>query len=68
MLNHNACVLNEAYTIELANGQVEHTHEILANCILTLNNHPFYDNLIPITIGSFDVIIGMDWLILLNLY
>lgn len=68
MLNHNACVLNEAYTIELGNGQVEHIHEILANYILTLNNHPFYVNLIPVAIGSFDVIIGMDWLILLNLY
>lgn len=62
MITHRSYKLNEAYTIEVANGQIESTLEILTNCLLTLNNHAFHVNLIPMTIGSFDVIIGMDWL------
>nr|GFB12770.1 reverse transcriptase domain-containing protein [Tanacetum cinerariifolium] len=31
-------------------------------CTLTLLNQPFEIDLIPIKLGSFDVIIGMDWL------
>ena len=46
----------------MANGHLEHTQEILNNCTLTLNDHVFHVNLMPMTIGSFDVIIGMDWL------
>ncbi|GKE03288.1 putative reverse transcriptase domain-containing protein [Tanacetum coccineum] len=30
--------------------------------ILTLLNQPFKINLMPIKLGSFDVVIGMDWL------
>ncbi|KAI3784168.1 hypothetical protein L1987_43262 [Smallanthus sonchifolius] len=29
---------------------------------LTLNDHTFSIDLIPITLGSFDIIVGMDWL------
>ncbi|GKD98703.1 reverse transcriptase domain-containing protein, partial [Tanacetum coccineum] len=29
---------------------------------LTLLNHPFKIDLMPIKLGSFDVVIGMDWL------
>lgn len=46
----------------MANGQTGSTHEILENCLLTLRNHTFHINLMPMTIGSFDVIMGMDWL------
>ncbi|GJX89494.1 putative reverse transcriptase domain-containing protein [Tanacetum coccineum] len=35
---------------------------ILRGCTLNLLNHPFNINLIPIELGSFDAIIGMDWL------
>ena len=46
----------------MANGQLESTQEILNKCTLTLNDHVFYVNLMPMTVGSFNVIIGMDWL------
>ncbi|KAI3790531.1 hypothetical protein L2E82_03636 [Cichorium intybus] len=62
MITHKACKLNEPYMVEVANGQIESTLEILTKCLLTLNNHIFHIDLMPITIGSFDVIIGMDWL------
>nr|GEY47985.1 putative reverse transcriptase domain-containing protein [Tanacetum cinerariifolium] len=35
---------------------------ILRGCTLNLLNHPFNINLMPIELGSFDAIIGMDWL------
>nr|GFC29543.1 putative reverse transcriptase domain-containing protein [Tanacetum cinerariifolium] len=35
---------------------------ILRGCMLNLLNHPFNINLMPVEPGSFDAIIGMDWL------
>lgn len=35
MIKHKACKLNEAYTVELANGQIETLLEILTNFLLT---------------------------------
>ncbi|KAL4555062.1 hypothetical protein LXL04_037673 [Taraxacum kok-saghyz] len=46
----------------MANAQIESTKEILQNCTLTLNDHVFHVDLMPMTIGFFDVVIGMDWL------
>lgn len=38
------------------------TQEIIEKYILTLNHHTFHVNLMTMTIDSFDIIIGMDWL------
>ena len=62
MINQKISKLNDAYMVEVANGKIERTIEILTNCLLTLNNDVFPIDLMPMTIGSFDVIIGMDWL------
>ncbi|GKB10842.1 reverse transcriptase domain-containing protein [Tanacetum coccineum] len=35
---------------------------ILTCCYVNFLNHPFNINLMPVEMGSFDVIIGMDWL------
>ncbi|XP_076940234.1 uncharacterized protein LOC143609341 [Bidens hawaiensis] len=32
------------------------------DCSLILNDHPFLIDLLPVELGSFDVIVGMDWL------
>ena len=61
-LNHKAIKLKEPYAVELANGQTGYSLEILNKCLLSLNDHVFHIDLMPIKIGSFDVIIGMDWL------
>ncbi|GKB07462.1 putative reverse transcriptase domain-containing protein [Tanacetum coccineum] len=34
----------------------------VSGCTLTLSNQPFKIDLMPIKLGSFDVVIGMDWL------
>ena len=54
-------LLNTPYTIELADGKpVEVTH-ILRDCGLELDGQLFAIDLLPITLGSFDLVVGMDW-------
>ena len=62
VLTHKSTPLKDKYVVAMANGHLESTHKILHDCTLTLNDHVFHVNLMPMTIGSFDVIIGMDWL------
>ncbi|GKF27390.1 putative reverse transcriptase domain-containing protein, partial [Tanacetum coccineum] len=54
--------LDHYYDVELADGRVIGLNTILRGCTLNLLNHPFNINLMPIELGSFDAIIGMDWL------
>ncbi|GJV19700.1 putative reverse transcriptase domain-containing protein [Tanacetum coccineum] len=43
--------------------RVVSTNTVLRGCTLNLVNHLFKINLMPIELGAFDVIIGMDWLV-----
>ena len=54
--------LDNVFDVELANGNLERIDTIIRGCTLNLLNHPFNIDLIPVELGSFDVIIGMDWL------
>ncbi|GJW46535.1 putative reverse transcriptase domain-containing protein [Tanacetum coccineum] len=54
--------LDVSYAVELADGRTSETNTVLRGCILGLLGHPFNIDLMPIYWGSFDVIIGMDWL------
>ncbi|GJU54649.1 reverse transcriptase domain-containing protein [Tanacetum coccineum] len=54
--------LNVSYAVELADGRTSETNTVLKGCTLGLLGHPFNIELMPIDLGSFDVIIGMDWL------
>ncbi|GJR16515.1 putative reverse transcriptase domain-containing protein [Tanacetum coccineum] len=54
--------LNTSYEVELADGKVISTNTILRSCTLVLFNHVFKIDLLPTRLGSFDVIIRMDWL------
>nr|GEX11971.1 putative reverse transcriptase domain-containing protein [Tanacetum cinerariifolium] len=54
--------LDVSYAVELANGRVSETNTILRGCTLGLLGYPFNINLMPVELGSFDVIISMDWL------
>nr|GEW76172.1 reverse transcriptase domain-containing protein [Tanacetum cinerariifolium] len=57
-------VTDHSYKVELADRRVVSTNTILRGCALNLVNHMFEIDLMPIKLGTFDVIIGMDWLIL----
>nr|GEY94807.1 hypothetical protein [Tanacetum cinerariifolium] len=54
--------LDHDYNIELADGRIVGLNTIIRGCTLNFLNHPFNIDLIPIELGSFDVIIGMDLL------
>nr|GEX74978.1 reverse transcriptase domain-containing protein [Tanacetum cinerariifolium] len=51
------------YEVELADGKVVSTNTDLRDCTLALYDHRFKIDLLPTRLGSFDVIIGMDWLL-----
>ncbi|GJU40780.1 reverse transcriptase domain-containing protein, partial [Tanacetum coccineum] len=53
---------NTSYAVELADGRISKTNIILRGCTLGLFGHTFYIDLMPMELGSFDVIIGMDWM------
>ncbi|GJV00518.1 putative reverse transcriptase domain-containing protein [Tanacetum coccineum] len=54
--------LDISYAVELADERTSETNTMLRGCTLGLLGHPFNIDLMPIYLGSFDVIIGMDWL------
>ncbi|GJX38762.1 putative reverse transcriptase domain-containing protein [Tanacetum coccineum] len=54
--------LDHDYDVKLADGKIIGVNTIIRGCTLNFLNHPFNVDLMPIELGSFDVIIGMDWL------
>ncbi|GKA33605.1 putative reverse transcriptase domain-containing protein [Tanacetum coccineum] len=54
--------LDVSYVVKLADGRISETNTILRGCTLGLLGHPFNIDLMPVELGSFDVIVGMDWL------
>ncbi|KAI3826071.1 hypothetical protein L1987_00113 [Smallanthus sonchifolius] len=54
--------LEKTFTVEVANGDSLTIESIIYDCSLELNDHTFPINLVPMPLGSFDIIIGMDWL------
>nr|GFC32590.1 putative reverse transcriptase domain-containing protein [Tanacetum cinerariifolium] len=62
LLDVTTSTLDISYVVELADGRISETNTVLRGCTLGLLGHPFNIDLMPIELGSFDVIIGMDWL------
>ncbi|GJS51842.1 putative reverse transcriptase domain-containing protein [Tanacetum coccineum] len=60
--NPDNVVADHYYDVELADGRIIGLNTILSGCTLNFLNHPFNINLMPVELGSFDAIIGMDWL------
>ncbi|GKA49668.1 putative reverse transcriptase domain-containing protein [Tanacetum coccineum] len=55
--------LDVSYAVELANGRIFETNTILRGSTLGFLGHPFNIDLMQVELGSFDVIISMDWLV-----
>ncbi|GJZ57136.1 putative reverse transcriptase domain-containing protein, partial [Tanacetum coccineum] len=55
--------LDHDYDVELADGKIIEVNTIIRGCTLNFLNHPFNIDFMPVELGSFDVIIGMDWLV-----
>ncbi|KAD4889198.1 hypothetical protein E3N88_21271 [Mikania micrantha] len=62
LLDMTPTPLDYKYTVELADGKLIETQHIIKGCVLTLADHQLVIDLMPVTLGSFDVVIGMDWL------
>ncbi|GKC52105.1 putative reverse transcriptase domain-containing protein [Tanacetum coccineum] len=55
-------ILDYGYDVELADGKIIVIKTLMRGCTLNFLNHPLNIDLMPVELGSFDVIIGMDWL------
>ncbi|GJS68300.1 putative reverse transcriptase domain-containing protein [Tanacetum coccineum] len=62
MLDITPDTLDVSYVVKLADGGISETNTVLRGCTLGLLGHPFNIDLMPVELGSFDAIIGMDWL------
>ncbi|GKB00074.1 putative reverse transcriptase domain-containing protein [Tanacetum coccineum] len=62
LLDITPSTLDTSYAVKLADGRISETNVVLGGCTLVLLGHPFDIDLMPVELGSFDVIIGMDWL------
>nr|GEY27828.1 reverse transcriptase domain-containing protein [Tanacetum cinerariifolium] len=59
MLNMSLITIDTIYDIEMADGNLVSTNTVIQGCTLTLLNQPFEIDLMPIKLGSFDVVIGI---------
>ncbi|KAJ9542437.1 hypothetical protein OSB04_028943 [Centaurea solstitialis] len=61
-INKKSQNLKEDHVIEYSNGELVKANKVIRKCTLGLAGKDFSIDLIPIKIGSFDIIIGMDWM------
>nr|GEW28911.1 hypothetical protein [Tanacetum cinerariifolium] len=62
LLDITPSALDISYAVKLADRRTSETNTVLRGCTLGLLGHPFNIDLMPIHLGSFDVIIDMDLL------
>ncbi|GKD90035.1 putative reverse transcriptase domain-containing protein [Tanacetum coccineum] len=62
MLPLHLRIVDTFYDIEMADENLVSTNIVIHGATLTLLNQPFEIDLMPIKLGSFDIIVGMDWL------
>ncbi|GJR38339.1 reverse transcriptase domain-containing protein [Tanacetum coccineum] len=62
MLNISPIIIDTFYNIKMSDRNLVSTNTVIQGCTLILLNQPFEIDLMPIKLGSFDVVIGMDWL------
>ncbi|KAI3697694.1 hypothetical protein L6452_30790 [Arctium lappa] len=61
-LNVPTSTLSDALVVEIANEEQVILREVLEKCHLDISGELFDVDLLPMAIGSFDVVIRMDWL------
>ncbi|GJZ58873.1 putative reverse transcriptase domain-containing protein, partial [Tanacetum coccineum] len=55
-------VTDNSYDVELTDGKIVGIDTIIRGCTLNFLDCPFNIDQMPVELGSFDVIIGMNWL------
>nr|GEW41195.1 hypothetical protein [Tanacetum cinerariifolium] len=61
-LNNDACRLDRAFIVETTNGEEVKIFEIFEDCLINIDGNKFLIRLMPMHLGGFDVVLGMDWL------
>ncbi|GKB07212.1 putative reverse transcriptase domain-containing protein [Tanacetum coccineum] len=61
-LNKDACRLDRAFIVETANGKEVKISKIFEDCSINIDGNEFPVRLMPMRLGGFDVVLGMDWL------
>nr|GEU92445.1 hypothetical protein [Tanacetum cinerariifolium] len=56
-------MINHGYDVELADGRIIWVNTLIRGRTLNFLIHPLNIDLMPVEMGSFDVIISMDWLV-----
>ncbi|GKE57153.1 putative reverse transcriptase domain-containing protein [Tanacetum coccineum] len=59
LINIIPTMLESHYDVELSDGKIIGVNTIIRGCALNIMNRPFNIDLMPVPLGSFDVIIGM---------
>ncbi|GJY47490.1 putative reverse transcriptase domain-containing protein [Tanacetum coccineum] len=62
LIDINPVKLDTSYEVKLANGRVVSSNTVLKGCTISLVNHLFEIDRMPIELGTFNVVIRMDWL------
>nr|GEX58183.1 putative reverse transcriptase domain-containing protein [Tanacetum cinerariifolium] len=62
LVNIDPTSLESSYDVELADRKIVRIDTIIPGCTINFQNHPFNIDLMPVEMGSFDIIIEMDWL------
>ncbi|KAJ0640579.1 putative transcription factor interactor and regulator CCHC(Zn) family [Helianthus annuus] len=62
LLKRTPTPLDTKHVVELANGKSVEAAHVVKGCSIVLAGQTFSIDLIPIVLGSFDIVIGMDWL------
>nr|GEV44862.1 putative reverse transcriptase domain-containing protein [Tanacetum cinerariifolium] len=62
LVNIDPTPLGSSYDVELGDEKIVGIDTIIRGCTISFLNHPFNIDLMPVELGSFDIIIGMDWL------
>ncbi|GJT34585.1 putative reverse transcriptase domain-containing protein [Tanacetum coccineum] len=62
LINITPTTLDHYYDVEIADGRIIGLNTIIQGFTLNFLNHLFNIDLMPVELGSFDVIISMDWL------
>nr|GEV78094.1 putative reverse transcriptase domain-containing protein [Tanacetum cinerariifolium] len=62
MLNIPSNTIDTFYNIEMAGENLVSTNTVVQGCTLTLLNQPFEIDIMPMKLGSFYVVVGIDWL------
>nr|GEW01938.1 reverse transcriptase domain-containing protein [Tanacetum cinerariifolium] len=62
LLDVSPSTLDTSYAVKLSDGRILETNIVLRGCTLGLLGHLFDIDLMHVELGSFDVIIDMDWL------